>query len=245
VKGFEKFSHRQFKQLKKHLKNYARSGEPAAIHQIRVDIKKIKAILGVIEHSVKNFQSHKNFIPFRKIFRRAGEIREPDVYNQLLLQYKVNGAPKSSIKGEPENLSKTFESDIPNFIKVVKNQETKLQDSIRAVHRSDLKRYVRAKMKEVELQLTPKPQMKTIHKTRKAVKEVIYLSEAGSKLKKGEAIFYERMADLIGKFHDNIMLLDKLKTESDKVSRAREALIREACVADKKKIDRVVHNFYQ
>ena len=90
MKRLEEYTQSEIKSLINHLRDYGRHGKPNALHKIRVDIKKIKAILAVLNGSLKRFKAHKNFIPLRSIFRKAGSIREPDVLAQMLKQYKVD-----------------------------------------------------------------------------------------------------------------------------------------------------------
>jgi len=48
MKRFKKFAHKQFQALKAHLQAYDGNPDPEVVHEIRVDIKKIKAVLQVI-----------------------------------------------------------------------------------------------------------------------------------------------------------------------------------------------------
>ena len=84
LKQFEKFAHRQFKSLISHLKKFRDHKKPEMLHQMLVDIKKIKAILGLINASKKRFKAHKNFIPLRNISRKAAEIRDRKIHVRLL-----------------------------------------------------------------------------------------------------------------------------------------------------------------
>lgn len=244
MKRFEEYTYRQFKSLIKHLKKYSASREPETLHQIRVDIKKIKAVLSIIDESKKGFKAHKKFISLRDIFRKAGVIREPDVLIQLLLRYEVKGVDDTLLSGNQENLAAAFESEIPNFVKTVKSLRNNLEADIEHVHKDDLMRYMRRKKKEVKSQLYPRPKMRIIHKARKSIKEIVYLSEADGKLKKREAKFYDGLQNIIGEFHDKQVLLGILKKKNDDAGNDQYAVIKSECLADKKEINRLVNDFY-
>lgn len=243
MKRFEKFVQEQFKSLVKHLKKYRGSRETETLHQIRVAIKKIKAILAVINNSKKGFKAHKNFIPLREIFRSAGAIREPDVLARLLLQHQIKGV--ELLPGDREELTTAFDSEIPHFIGKVKNLRNKLEADLKRVHRNDLKRYLRKKKKEIKRQLYPKPEIRILHKTRKAIKEVIYLSEANGNLKKKETKFYDQMQDVVGKLHDKQVLLGLLKKKIDPAGNDSYMVIKSECLSDKKEVFRLAIDFYK
>src|SRR5687767_13053545 len=88
MRRFEEFVYQQFRSLIMHLKNWHLSNEPETLHQVRVDIKKIKATLSVINGSKKDFKLNKHFQPLHQIFRNAGAIRDSDVLTRLLLQHQ-------------------------------------------------------------------------------------------------------------------------------------------------------------
>jgi len=244
VKHFEKFAHRQIRLLISHLKKYERTSDSEILHRIRVDIKKIKAVLEAMGYCKKHFKAHRNFIPFRNIFRRADEIREPEVLIQLLLQYTIKGIDDDRIFDNRENLIAAFNTDIPYFIKMVKTRANKLGDFFSEVHGDDFKRYLRKKKKEVKSQLFPKPRMRTIHKVRKAIKAIIYLSEVQSYLKKKEAKFYAKIESTIGRLHDKQVLLLLLKNQNSDAVRAQSEVIQSECLVDAKEILRLITGYY-
>jgi CHAD domain-containing protein len=245
MKHFKTFAQRQFRSLVKHLKKYRGSRETETLHQIRVDIKKIKAILAVINDSNKGFRAHKNFIPFREIFRGAGAIRETDVLARLLVRYQLGTINGGSIPKNEKTLMIAFESDIPRFVKTVKRRMKKLKPYVNRVSRPDFKRFLDRKKNEVKAQLYPKPKMLLLHKIRKAIKEIIYLSEADGKLKKKEAKFYDRIQSTIGDLHDKQVLLNLLKNRNDEASTTQYEIIKSECLSDKKQVLRLVINFYR
>ena len=241
MKNLEEFTHYQIKSLINHLKKYYRDGEPEMLHQIRVDIKKIKAILSAINGCLKGFKAHRNFMPFRNIFRRAGDIREPGV----LAQYQVEGIASDEMSSDVEQLAIAFKADVQHFIRVVKNNAKKLESFSRQVHHDDFMWYLARKKKKVKSQLYPRPKMVIIHKVRKSIKEVVYLSEVRGKPKKKEAKFYDKMQDAIGRLHDKQILLDLLKKKANAGSRTQREAIKSECRSDKKEIFSLASDFYE
>jgi CHAD domain-containing protein len=242
VKRFAKFTHRQFKSLISHLKKYRNEKKAETLHKIRVDIKKIKAILGVVKASDKRFKAHKNFIPLREISRKAGEIRDREIHAQLLLKHNLEDTrPRNA---NVNKLITSFESNIPSFIKTTKRKRNKLKADVKQVKKNDIRRYLHEKQKEIKSQLFPRPRMRNIHQTRKTVKEVVYLSEANGKLGSKEIKFYDKMQDTIGKLHDKQLLLQLLKKKNDH-GKTQSEVIKAECLSDKKEIFRLAAAFYR
>ncbi len=242
---FEKFAHRQFKSLIKHLKKYRDHGTPETLHKIRVDIKKIKAILGLLNASERGFKAHKNFIPFRNIFRKAGKIRDADVHQHLLVSHEIDKGHCTTGDVSRRKQSKFFESNIPNFIKTVKRQRNKLEHTLKRVKKNDLSRFLRKQQEEIKSQLFPRPKMRYIHKTRKAVKEVVYLSEPNGSLTRNEINFYDKMQKKIGELHDKQLLLQLLKKQNDQSRKAKYEAIKTECLSGKKEIFHLAADFYR
>lgn len=58
-------------------------------HQLRIEIKKLNAILELISCSCNNFKKNKYFKPFKKIFIQSGKIRELQLEESLLEKYNT------------------------------------------------------------------------------------------------------------------------------------------------------------
>ena len=245
MKRFEKFAHHQFKALIRHLKKYRDAKKPETLHKIRIDIKKIKAILGVIDDNEKQFKAHKKFTPFRNIFRKAAEIRASNVNEHLLMSHEMDKGDATPGHANVKKLIRSYVSSIPSFITTTKRNRNKLKTEVTHVKRNDLVRYLHKKQKEIKSQLFPRPKMRHIHKTRKDVKEVMYLSEANGKVSNKEINFYDKMQEKIGELHDKQMLLQLLKKKSDQTGKTQFEGIKAECLADKKEIIHLATTFYR
>lgn len=226
---FTKFAKQQFHSLNKHLGDYRDKKEPGALHQIRVDIKKIKSILLLVNDRVRGFRAHKNYIPFRNIFRRAGEIREPEVISGLLLAHNIAGVHDKSIDGNNTELVSKFCADIPASIDAVNKQWTKLEPVFKKIKAKDLDRFLRKTKKHIKSKLYPKPDMDLIHRVRKSIKAFIYLSETDHQKKKKLMKFYKKEVETIGELHDRQVLLNLVTKQNGKADKTVIKKIRKEC----------------
>ncbi|HEY5749823.1 MAG TPA: CHAD domain-containing protein [Chryseolinea sp.] len=224
MKRFNKFARKQFQALKVHLEAYGGNPDPEVVHEIRVDIKKIKAILQVIAGcSRKRFKAHQQFIPFRAVFRNADAIRKSEVFNALLSNYAGEKIDLPQTNGQE---LKDFESKVPCFVHDIDEQTKKIKAFLGKVHKKDLRRHLKHLQKEIRAKLYPRLSSKEIHKTRKSIKTVLYISQAMNRLKKRKIAFYDTLQESIGTLHDKQSLLDALsKTGSTETRRALKAAI--------------------
>jgi CHAD domain-containing protein len=244
MKQFEKFVSGQFRSLIRNLKKWHLSSEPETLHRIRVDIKKIKAALAVIYDNKKEFKFNKGLKALRQIFRNAGAIRGSDVLTSLLKQHHIEVSYDELIPGDTKESVTALNSELPDSIRKIKKLRNKLKNDLKSIRRDDLEKYICRKKKYIEHKLNPEPQMSSLHKTRKTIKEVIYLSEADGVLKKKELKFYDQMQDVLGELHDKQVLIGLLKMKNSVATDTQKA-IESACDSDKKEVLRLAMNNYR
>lgn len=238
----KKHTQARIRLLSKSLIAYGKKPELETLHQIRLEVKKIKAILQLANASRRGFRAHKYFIPFRTIFRKAGEIREPEILYGLLLRYEIEGINDSLIspEGDGSTLALKFRKRIPFFIKSVKACFHKMEGDLKKVDGSDLRKYVKAKRKDLQLMLKPEWEHDTLHKARKVCKEIIYLSAITRKTKTKLDPFYHELEEAIGHWHDKQMIIPLLK----KVNSAELNRLMLACQQDEEYISELKSDFY-
>lgn len=211
-----KYVKTRFNALKRQLRNYTKSPEVETLHKIRVEIKKIKMIFKLVDSCVKKFKFHRNYLPLRMIFRKAGRIREPELIYGLLLRYEIAGIhdgliPQSLVA---DSLSKEFIERIPSFIRTIDESKRAVEKYLGKIHNDEVSRYVKRKRKEVRSLLCAKWNRGTLHKARKVIKEINYLSVITERTKKDLDPFYKDMEKLIGQWHDKQVLVPLLKADN-------------------------------
>jgi CHAD domain-containing protein len=211
VKALKNYLDKRFGKLKDQLKGYHHLHDRDTLHRIRTEIKKIKTIINLIHFSHPKFKRHVNFIPFRSIFRKAGEIRESEVLYQLLLAYEIDGVadeyiPKSI---EADQLRIDFQKKVPEFVDIVKECKNKLLKNYKKVPTDTYHDYVKKCKRQLKPLLFPTLQRTKLHAARKLIKEILHLHELGGNAKKD--VFLRNTETLIGQWHDKQVLLQLLK----------------------------------
>ncbi len=211
MKRLRSYTNKRFRSLTKNLESYGQLRDPEVLHAIRVDVKKIKVVLNLMDASVKKFKGHRQFIPFRTIFRRAGEIRQSDVLYKLLLLYEISGVPDSEIPkaGKSDVLSGAFQKEVPQFMTIVKLHKKKLVKVAGSVDKAEAKKYLKKKEYQIKQLLFPSFSLKDLHKARKIAKELIYLRWLEDRSRNDA--FYKDVEKIVGLWHDKQMLMPVLR----------------------------------
>jgi CHAD domain-containing protein len=212
MSALEKYTYRRFSRLKKLLRAYSSEEDVEILHGIRVEIKKVKAILQLLNEYLPGFHAHKHFTPLRNIFRKAGQIRQPQVFYELLLRFDVQGLNDSFIPGSRDQriLSRRFRREIPVHISTVRTRRKKLEKSLAKIGRAQIREYLKRRKKALRLKLQGNLSGDALHKARKVIKEIIYL-EAMSKKSGKRELYLGQLDELIGQWHDRQLLLEVLK----------------------------------
>jgi CHAD domain-containing protein len=242
MKKIERFTGRLYGDIIKNLRSYEEHRDAECLHYIRVDIKKIKAVINLVKENEKKFKAHNQFKPLRAIFREAGDIRQPEVMLQLLLKYGVTNISKDGLLDAGRNFENEFVSHIPEFTKTCKKSRKELIRQARKINHKKIIKSIDNFKRRLQKALTNKIRFELIHKTRKLIKQVLYLSDIHGDIKKRERKFFDELQELIGAVHDKQMLMILLRKP-----RNQKALVdlNTALKADKKLIIDKCTGFYK
>ncbi len=229
----KKYTNKRFSHLKKLLTKYALDQDPETLHGIRVEIKKLKVILQLVNEYVKGFHSHRHFVPLRNIFRQAGQIREPQIFYELLLRYEIASVKDSQIPGSANQaiLSGKFQSEIPGYIRILKMRKEKLEKYLDKINPTQIRKYLKRKTKKLSDLLQHNLSGIALHKARKAVKEILYLGPITKNPNSSLNPFLDQIQELIGQWHDQQLLLEVLRKskspDADRLKLDRDGTLKE------------------
>lgn len=207
MKGFiTSYTKRRLKNLKRLLRSYPSLESLEILHQIRIEIKKIKAVLRLLHYNRKSFRSHKAYLPFRALFRACGEIREPFVIQSLINKFKsINNPIIVDL-----NLNSNFKNHLSTYIRTIKKSETNILPKAENIKSSIYKDFLKKNKMKLENLLYPTFLQRDLHKIRKLIKEIYYISSIRSKRKRINS-FLVKSSDFIGSWHDKRIVIQKLR----------------------------------
>ena len=213
-----------FISLREHLRRARNRSTSIVIHQIRVDIKNLRAIFDLLEtmHNDKR-KDEKSIIFSGNLFRTAGKVREEQVNNNFIAKYRFSSPPEKFREYLISRKRAAFrqyhtslnELDLNQFI--AKDREFK--ESIKASPRNETilksQKFIRKGIKTVK-KLYPDLTTNHLHKIRKNLKAVNTIAsfvcsiDSDKKLNKLLARI-EPVETLIGVWHNRMVLINSIK----------------------------------
>ncbi len=207
MKSVFTYTKKRLHTLRQLLQEYDGKPEVDLLHQIRVEIKKTKAILNLIGYARKKFDAHAVYIPFRTIHRASGILWEPEVINRLIKEYSFMEVPGN--KNEIEN----FRQLIPDFLHSLKKQKSIVLSAAKKVQLKAYKKYMKKKQVGLRKLIRAGVRVGTVHPIRKHLKELYYLFTLTRPKRKIDLI-YTQCEKRIGQWLDQRLLIAQLRMQS-------------------------------
>lgn len=189
--------------IQQHLLKYNNSQESENLHRIRVNIKKLKALLSFISYLNKKNAAIKQL---KLLFLEAGAIREHQINRQILKAFPH--PPKKLIAqllNEENNMSKLFIQNEILYLKIIKQMQKKIELPEKWPSKKDLKHYFNLEQKKADKLLRNKDR-ESLHRYRMKLKKIMYIYEAlPEKLQqqiKIDKISVDRQQEDLGDWHD-------------------------------------------
>src|ERR1700749_3382634 len=80
----------QWDLMQTHFKAFIKTDEQEELHSFRVQVKKLRAMLELLDTNSSGSHLSKDFKPVKKIFKHCGDIRSAYINLQFGVQYKFN-----------------------------------------------------------------------------------------------------------------------------------------------------------
>ena len=172
MKVLTRYAKKRLKRIRILLNSFPESNDLEMLHRLRLEIKKIKTLLLLIQYNHKSFKPHSFYIPFRTVFRACEKIREPQVLFTLVVKFTGTTELSAPDLSGPIQL---FLDEIPGYLRNVRKQERILLKEIGKVKSKTYERYLRKKTKILRSSIYPGFKAADLHAIRKFIKEVYYL----------------------------------------------------------------------
>lgn len=192
------------KKLEKSPKNYDKED----YHNLRVEIKKLKALMDFIKFNCADFERKKLFKSFKKLFRQAGRMREFQVEKGMLKDYKQLTPLKryySQLNSRIQKEQKAFPKVIDKKVcREIRKSLKEMQSFVQKTGSEDMKIYIENENEKIHSLITQQPlDAEQMHSLRKLLKADFYNRKSidipGNEicLKKED-----NFLDVLGKWHD-------------------------------------------
>lgn len=243
MKTLEAYAEARVRAILRALEKYHQFQETDSLHRLRVEIKKLKSILLILEHADKRFDAHEEYIALRNIFRKAGQIRQPAVMQELLMAHGME-VPLGRL-GDSQKAKDKFRSHTPLFMTRVEKLGKRILPRWKHVRRKEISGYMKSLLKKVRKSFVPSMKTAQLHTTRKRLKKVVYLSRLTKQLSKKEVQFYASLEAAIGSLHDKQVLLEFLGSLPRREVTVQTRPIRLQVEAEREAISKLAGKFFR
>lgn len=228
-------------ELRSQVHDFAASGSQEALHKLRVEIKKLKALskLTKLYKGEKEVAIKKNI---KKIFQRAGTIREANINLEMIKQFDIHQPEFSTeAKDTIQHETAQFRLHRTDYNDDIRNTVSSFLKSLQSVRNRDIKHWVTRQLKKIAGVVTT-TSTDQLHEARKRIKNLVYMHGILQKRLAAALTlnidYLDQVQDAIGKWHDtavavellaahnsgNKTKLSKLHKEQDKAGKAIHAM---------------------
>lgn len=189
-----------------HFDRFAKRTDAEHIHQIRVELKKINALL-FLHENISGKLPKKTKQHARMMFRQAGAVRDAQVSSQLVRSHP--GVPRSFFTEQRLTVAteaKILVRDVSDATDDLLLANANTWKKFRPIHFKDLRREIRKLIKKIHDYLYPRIKINRLHDARKEIKRLIYIAGI---IKPADIVrlkinpkHYKTLEELIGKWHD-------------------------------------------
>lgn len=218
ISGTHDYFKVQAKVAMQELEKYFHDPQVEILHQFRVELKKIRAVFFHLEEMPEQKPVKKIHRQVKKIFRKAGEIRELQLEMAWLEKHrKFNLLRLMQYESKLSKADKYFHKNIPFMLDTFKKVYRKTEHRLSILTQQQTNQYISKKWQDVLNPLLSNIDEKCWHETRKGVKQLVYarhwINADNILQKKVISIFLslDKLQNAIGKWHDLDLLASKIQ----------------------------------
>ena len=195
------------------LQVYSDSGDADALHQLRLDVKKVKAFVQMVKACSDKKMSggvSKDFDLLKKMFRQAGKVR--DASNTIKILEQQHWVPAAFTTEQDElrvSAGDEFRRQVGEYRKKGKKAGRRLLKDVNAIHTRCVRDWYAGQLIRIGVLLTASGDR--LHEARKKIKELLYVEKllpAGlvEELRLDHD-YLDKLQELIGQWHDMAVIV--------------------------------------
>lgn len=217
---------KEWKEMRTSLKSYLKKEEQADLHRFRVQVKKIRAFLTLSDSTEHHPKLTKYFTPVKRVFKKAGEIRNAYINQELGKTHQIGNSSFMSNQYELQrSASKKFKSKKSEYLEKLKKAHKAIKDRIRSISNVHISLFYQNQLHQIAGYLNELKFNDDLHANRKQVKILLYnhkLTHTTLNLSFNEP-YMEQVQTAIGNWHDHILAMELFSNHqaNDKVITAR------------------------
>jgi CHAD domain-containing protein len=204
---------KRWNEMMSHFSSFLETKSQDELHQFRVSVKKIRSLLRLLESGQGNKKLLKGFKPVKKIFKKAGHIRNAHLNLQLSARYNINDVEfiKAQRKVIEEGIIE-FQAKGSRYTKKLQKARKRITRHIHQVDKHSIRDFYKTNLNEINGFLKKPRFNEDMHACRKRIKFLLHNQNTAGKTLKGEinidAPYLDQLQESIGKWHDNVIVIE-------------------------------------
>jgi CHAD domain-containing protein len=215
----------QVRKIHKHFSCAAHFNDVEAVHELRVEIKRLLAFVNLVALFVPEFKLKSDFKQIKRLFKKAGILRNIHIYQEIArhwtheLHLNINEyhnfLKEHEMKARKEFLETAKDFDFSHFDKL----RNRIFKSIKYVNEDMLKHKTRqyfVSLIQIMIQVRNRAKMaeKDFHELRIMSKESMYIIELIQKCMTTQSVLEElrktlkALHQVLGKWHDDVIAME-------------------------------------
>lgn len=122
LEKFHDYSAQRLVEIRRHFGQASQTFDEEAIHQMRVEIKRLKALFQLLEDLTATFAAKENLLPIRPLYKTAGKIRDLQVQAGLAREWMAESGSQAGLNAFCQHLASlerqsqaSFKEECQNF----------------------------------------------------------------------------------------------------------------------------------
>jgi CHAD domain-containing protein len=200
-------------QMKSDLRDFLKTGDQEKLHHFRVQVKKLRAFLFLIDHTLPHSKLSKLFKPVREIFKDGGKIREAYINIQLSSKYELNS--EAFILQQVNDMDKDIKAFMENakrYLKTIRTVYKELEAGLKPIEGKRISEFYKTQLEQITVTLNKLAFNEDLHDCRKKIKTLIYNRKIAQKALEDslqlDNDYLDKLQDRIGEWHDSMMAIE-------------------------------------
>jgi len=199
-------------QMKADLRDFLKTGDQEKLHHFRVQVKKLRAFLLLVDHTLPHSKLSKIFKPIRQIFKDGGKIREAYINLQLSSKYELKNEDFILQQvNEMDKDIKAFMDNSKNYMKTVRLVHKELEAGLKEVKGERISEFYKNQLEQIALTLSSLEFNEGLHDCRKKIKTLMYNRKIAQKALESslqlDNDYLDKLQDHIGEWHDSLLAI--------------------------------------
>ena len=206
----------RIKNLFNHLHDFELTGAEAPLHDFRVELKKLKAIIKFLKSVYPKHKFKSITYVMGSVFKDAGEIREYQLLTQWIQQHELQYLEECYFPpSRMQEMIRTFTIQSRNYKSGLKEVSERCENYIHSTNKILPEQYLTGLNAKIDKMLHKPIPTSDWHELRKLIKQWMYatnwVSPEAENKNDSFYSYYNRLQEQIGLWHDVIMIRDTLQ----------------------------------